>query len=171
MSPGRPLTVTISLEEFGTLLNLDVSSLAKVWTAFEQGQLTDLKEGQYVSLRLGNDHRTVSEIHVQGVMREVSITSITADGKLTVSETTDDDDQNGTENLREVELAADAILRIGGLPAKRNELKAGMQVPLEFGRDGKLVHAIEAEAAEQLMISGEILEVNAIDGRIIISRI
>jgi RNA polymerase sigma factor (sigma-70 family) len=42
---GKPATVTISLEGFDTLLNLDVSSSAKVWTAFEVGQFSDLKEG------------------------------------------------------------------------------------------------------------------------------
>ena len=45
VNAGKPSTVTISLEEFGTLLNLDVSGQAKVWTAFEVGQLADLKEG------------------------------------------------------------------------------------------------------------------------------
>ena len=149
-------TVTISLEEFGTLLNLDVSGQAKVWTAFEAGQLTDLKEGQYVSLRLSDDHRTVNEIHVQGQMREASIKSVTASGKIVVVE--GDDDDEGAGQPMEVELAPDAILRIGGLPATRDDLKPGMQVPLEFGRDGKLVNAIEAEAAENSLIDGELIE-------------
>ena len=61
----------------------------------------------------------------------------------------------------EVELAPDAILRIGGLPAKRGELKPGMEVPLEFGRDGRLVNAIEAEAAEHSVIEGELQELKA----------
>jgi|GEM_PF-1028423 len=152
-------TVTISLEEFGTLLNLDVSGQAKVWTAFEAGQLTDLKEGQFVSLRLGDDHRTVNEIHVQGQMREASIKSVGASGKIVVVE--GDDDEEGASQPMEVELAPDAILRIGGLPATRDDLKPGMQVPLEFGRDGKLVNAIEAEAAENSLIDGEVIEATA----------
>ena len=152
-------TVTISLEEFGTLLNLDVSGQAKVWTAFEAGQLTDLKEGQFVSLRLGDDHRTVNEIHVQGQMREASIKSVGASGKIVVVE--GDDDDEGAGQPVEVELAPDAILRIGGLPATRDDLKPGMQVPLEFGRDGKLVNAIEAEAAENSLIDGEVIEATA----------
>lgn len=165
---GKPSTVTISLEEFGTLLNLDVSGQAKVWTAFEAGQLADLKEGQFVSLRLGNDHRTVNEIHVQGQMREASIKSVAASGKITIVE--DDDDEDGVGKPMEVELAPDAILRIGGLPATRSDLKPGMQVPLEFGRDGKLVNAIEAEAVENTLIDGELLEVDANGNKLVFGR-
>jgi RNA polymerase sigma factor (sigma-70 family) len=154
---GKPSTVTISLEESGTLLNLDLSAQAKVWTAFETGQLADLKEGQYVALRLGNDHRTVNEIHVQGQVREASIKSVASSGKIVIVE--GDDEEEGGGDTREVELAPDAILRIGGLPATRSDLKPGMQVPLEFGRDGKLVNAIEAEAAENALILGELLKV------------
>ena len=167
--PGTPSTITVSLDEFGTFLNLDVSQGTKVWTAFEAGQLADLKEGQYVSLRLGEDHRTVNEIHVQGTIREASIKSIAPSGKITIAEAADDDDENEREKLAVVELAPDAILRIGGLPATRNDLKPGMQVPLEFGRNGKLVHAIEAEADEKSLISGELLEVHASDNRIVIA--
>lgn len=168
VSTDQPSTVTIALEEFGTVLNLDVSAQAKVWTAFEAGQLADLKEGQYVSLRLGDDYRTVSEIHVQGPVREASITSVTALGKIVIVEGDDDDEGGGKP--REVELAPDAILRIGGLPANRSDLKPGMQVPLEFGRDGKLVNAIEAEAAENTLIEGELLEVDATGSKLVFGR-
>lgn len=165
---GKPSTVTISLEEFGTLLNLDVSGQAQVWTAFEAGQLADLKEGQFVSLRLGNDHRTVNEIHVQGQMREASIKSIAASGKITIVE--GDDGEDGVGKPMEVELAPDAILRIGGLPATRGDLKPGMQVPLELGRDGKLVNAIEAEAADNTLIDGELREVDANGNKLVFGR-
>lgn len=168
VNAGKPSTVTISLEEFGTLLNLDVSAQAKIWTAFEAGQLADLKEGQYVSLRLGDDHRTVSEIHVQGPVREASIKSVAASGKIVIVEG-DDDDEGGGKPM-EVELAPDAILRIGGLPANRSDLKPGMQVPLEFGRDGKLVNAIEAEAAENTLIDGELLDVDATGNKLVFGR-
>ena len=170
VNAGKPSTVTISLEEFGTLLNLDVSGQAKVWTAFEAGQLADLKEGQFVSLRLDNDHRTVNEIHVQGQMREASIKSVAASGKITIVEGDDDEDEDGGGRPMEVELAPDAILRIGGLPATRDDLKPGMRVPLEFGRDGKLVNAIEAEAAENSLIDGELLEVDANGNKLVFGR-
>ncbi len=168
VNAGNPATVTIALEEFGALLNLDVSGQAKVWTAFEAGQIADLKEGQFVSLRLGNDHRTVNQIHVQGQMREASIKSVAASGKITIVE--GDDDEDGGGKPMEVELAADAILRIGGLPATRGDLKPGMQVPLEFSRDGKLVNAIEAEAADNTLIEGELLEVDASGNKLIFGR-
>ena len=169
VNAGKPSTVTISLEEFGTLLNLDVSAQAKIWTAFESGQFTDLKAGQYVSLRLGDDHRTVSEIHVQGPVREASIKSVAASGKIVIAEGDDDDEEGGGKPM-EVELSPDAILRIGGLPANRSDLKPGMQVPLEFGRDGKLVNAIEAEAAENTLIDGELLDVNANGNKLVFGR-
>ncbi len=168
VNAGKPSTVTIALEEFETLLNLDVSAGAKVWTAFEAGQLEDLKVGQLVSLRLGDDHRTVNEIHVQGLLREASIKSVAASGKIVIVEGDDDDDGGGKP--MEVELAPDAILRIGGLPANRSDLKPGMQVPLEFGRDGKLVNAIEAEAAENTLVDGELLEVDANGNKLVFGR-
>jgi len=155
---SKSSTVTIALEEFNTLLSLDVSENAKVWTAFEAGKIDDLKQGQFVSLRLGEDHRTVHEIHVQGTIREASIQSIASNGKVVIVEDSDDDD---TERKSvEVELAEDAILRIGGLPASRDDLKPGMQVPLEFGLDGKRVNAIEVEANINSLVEAELLEVN-----------
>lgn len=165
---GKPATVTVALEEFGTLLNLDVSAEAKVWTAFEAGQLADLKEGQYVALRLADDHRTVNEIHVQGQVRGASIKSVAASGKIVIIEG-DDDDEGGSKPI-EVDLAPDAILRIGGLPANRSDLKPGMQVPLEFGHNGKLVNAIEAEAAENTLIDGELLEIDANGNKLVFGR-
>jgi len=158
IAASKPFTVTIALEEFNTLLNLDISESAKLWTAFEAGKLTDLKAGQFVSLRLGEDHRTVNEIHVQGAIREASIQSVASTGKIVIVEDTDDDDSQ--KKPIEVELAADAILRIGGLPASRDDLKPGMQIPLEFGIDGKRVNAIEAEAFENTLVEAELQEVN-----------
>lgn len=168
LNPGKPATVTIALEEFGTLLNLDVAAQAKVWSAFEAGELADLKEGYYVSLRLGDDHRTVNEIHVQGQVREASVKSVTALGKIVILD--GDDDNEGDGNPMEVVLAPDAILRIGGLPATRMDLKPGMQVPLEFGRDGTLVNAIEAEAADNTLIDGELLDVDADGNKLVFGR-
>ena len=160
VTEGKPATVTIALEGHEALLNLDVSSSAKVWTAYEVGQLSDLKEGQYVSLRLADDHRTVNEIHIEGGVQSVAIKSLNAAGKITVVHRDDDDDEE-PDRRTEVELAPDAILRIGGLPAAREDLKPGMEVELEFGRDGKFVHAITSEAAEHLMFEGELTELNA----------
>ena len=160
VNEGKPATVTISLEGLDTLLNLDVSSSAKVWTAFEVGQFSDLKEGQYVSLRLGDDHRTVNEIHIEGEVQAVAIKSLTSAGKITVVHHDDDDDDEEQDRRTEVELAPDAILRISGLPAAREDLKPGMEVELEFGRDGKFVHAITSEAAEHQMFEGELTELN-----------
>ncbi len=166
VNPGVPSTITISLEEFGTLLNLDVAGKAKVWKAFEAAELSDVKEGLFVSLRLGDDHRTVTEIHVQGQIREAAIKSVGQNGKLVVVEGDDDEEAGGP---MEVELAADAILRIGGLPATRDDLKPGMQVPLEFGRDGKRINAIEAEANDKALIDGELVEIR-VDGTLTIGR-
>ena len=94
---GKPTTVTISIDEFGTLLNLDVSAEATVRTAFEPGQLADLKAGHFVSLRLGDDHRTVNEIHVQGRVRHASIKSVADSGKITLVDDDDDDDDDDDE--------------------------------------------------------------------------
>jgi RNA polymerase sigma factor (sigma-70 family) len=154
---SKPSTVTVSLDDYGTLLNLDISQEAKVWTAFEAGQITDLKAGQFVSLRLAEDHRTVNEFHVQGEMREASIKGVASSGKILISEEHDEDETNSI--LTEIELAPDAILRIGGLPATLHDLKPGMQVPLEFSPDGKVVNAIEAEAAGHSLRNGELIEV------------
>ena len=166
VTEGKPATVTIALEGHEALLNLDVSSSAKVWTAYEVGQLSDLKEGQYVSLRLADDHRTVNEIHIEGGVQSVAIKSLNAAGKITVVHRDEDDDDEQRDRRTEVELAPDAILRIGGLPAAREDLKPGMEVELEFGRDGKFVHAITSEAAEHLMFEGELTELNADNARI-----
>lgn len=151
---GTPVSVTVVLEEFDTSLSLDVSAEAEVWLAYQAGQLSDLKEGQYVSLRLGDDHRTVNAIHVQGSMREASIQGIDPAGKHIVVAYGDDEE---TAQPLELVLAEDAIMRIGGLPATIEDLQPGMEVPLEFGLNGLVVNAIEAEAAEDAIIEGEVL--------------
>ncbi|MFO0999446.1 MAG: hypothetical protein U0936_03850 [Planctomycetaceae bacterium] len=61
---GASASITIQLEEFDTLLNLDVSQDVKVWKACESSGLSSVKPGQFASLRLASDHRTVNEIHV-----------------------------------------------------------------------------------------------------------
>jgi RNA polymerase sigma factor (sigma-70 family) len=160
---GTPSTVTISVEEFGTLLSLDVAPEAEVWTAFEAGQFSDLKQGQFVSLRLAADHRTVSTIHVQGRMAEASIKAIAPSGKITIVE---DDDEEAPP--REIELAPDAILRIGGLPANRSDLKPGMSVPLEFARDGARVNAVEAAAEDKSLRWGELVSFDEKTGKLVL---
>ncbi len=165
---GKPLTVTISLDEQETWLNLDVSGSAKVWTAYEIGQLSDLKEGQYVSLRLADDYRTVNEIHIKGDVLIGEIKSMAQSGKLSFNPY--EDDEEASDKLTEVELAPDAILRIGLLPAAREEFKPGMEVQLEFGRDGKFVHAMTAFADEDAMFYGGLSELSADSSKISIEQ-
>lgn len=66
----------------------------------------------------------------------------------------------------EMRLAPDAILRIGGLPATRGELRPGMQIPLELSPQGTLVNAIEAEAGDAAMIEGEVSHVDLATGAV-----
>lgn len=161
---GTPSTVTIALEEFGTLLNLDVAPQAEVWMAFEAGRFSDLKQDQLVSLRLEADHRTVGTIHIQGrVVPEASIQAVSPSGKITIV----DDDDEGTVP-REIVLAPDAIVRIGGLPASRNDLKPGMRVPLEFGRDEGRVNAVEAEADDKSLRWGELVSFDEKTGKLVL---
>lgn len=152
---GKTPTVTIELGDTGALLNLDIGAQAKIWTAYEQGALEDLQPGQEVSLRLAADHRTVAEIHLRGIVREVRVKSVGSDGKITI---VDEDDDGPAGQTVELPLAPDAIFRLGGLPAAKSDWKPGMTVPLELGRDGKTVHAIEAEALADSMVEGLLAE-------------
>lgn len=165
VSGEQPVTVTISLDGSDTLLNLDVSDDVKIWVAFESGELGDLKEGQFLSLRLEEDHRTVGEIHVQGVIRDAKVASISPDGKITITEDDDDEEQPGT--TRELELAPDVIVRIGGLPATPADLKPGLELPLEMARNGNVVNAIEVDAEDDSIIAGELLELLGNDGLVL----
>lgn len=165
---GKHSTMTIALEEFDTFLNLDLSAQAEVWIAFEKGTLEDLKQGQFVSMRLAGDHRTVNQIHVQGPMREASIKSVAASGKIVLTDG-DDDFEKGNNSI-DVEIAPDAILRIGGLPANLSDLKQGMEVPLEFDRGGRRINAIEVEAPENMLIEGELRELDREGGRLVLRR-
>ncbi|MBL8820305.1 MAG: sigma-70 family RNA polymerase sigma factor [Planctomyces sp.] len=164
---GTPHTLTIELEEFSTLLNLDISAEAKVRTAFEEGDIADVRSGQFVSLRLGKDHRTIEEIHVRGQVREASIQSIDESGRISILEESSDGEDNLVSS--NVKLAPDAILRIGGLPARREELRAGMEVPLEFSREGGVVNAIEAEGEDEQFVEGVLLTVQLSDGKLLLS--
>ncbi len=158
---GQSHSVTIQLEEFETLLNLDVSAEVKVWKAYESSTLANVKPGQFASLRLASDHRTVNEIHVSGAQHEVSIRGLSDSGAMMA--TTEDDGESADES-RPYQLAPDAILRIGGLPATRDDFQAGMEVPLELAEDGRTVHAIEAEADPRTIIVGSLVSIDVAAG-------
>lgn len=164
---GASRTVTLAVEPHGAWLNLDIANGAKLWTAFEPGQVADLAVGQYVAVRLGDDHRTIEEIHVQGPQREVVVRSTPAGGKLLVQV---DEDDDSSPAPTEVELAPDAILRIGGLPATVEDLEPGMTLPLEFGRDGQRVHAIETGGDERLRLAGILQRIDAEKQELVILR-
>lgn len=160
VNQGRPQTITVMLDEFNTALSLDVAASAKVWVAFESSSFQSVVEGQYVSVHLGDDHRTVNDVHVLGSQREVAIQSIAPSGAMMVVPVVDDDDEEAVAKPEEVRLAQDAILRIGGLPANRNDLRPGMRVPLEMSGNGNLVNAIEADT--ELMITAQLLHVDVL---------
>lgn len=161
---GKTPTVTVKLDG-EVLLNLDLAPTAKVWTAFEPGKLADLQPERFVSLRLGPDHRTVQEVHLLGRQREVTIRSVEPSGKITAVEGYWDEGDQPDEpwQPQEFQLAQDAILRINGLPASKDDLKPGMKVPLEFSSDGRKVNAIEADGDATLIMAGEIFEVQPQD--------
>ena len=163
---GQSASVTIQLEEFDTLLNLDVSQDVKVWKAYESSSVTSVKPGQFASLRLASDHRTVNEIHVSGAQHEVAIQGLSDSGEMMAAVTGDDNDS--PTQTRPYQLAPDAILRIGGLPATREDFASGMEVPLELADDGKTIHAIEAEADPQTIIMGSIVAIDAAAGTVVV---
>ncbi len=154
---AKGATLTLLLDQHGTLLNLDLSPRTAVRVAFEEATLADLKVGQRVSLRLGPDHRTIIRILAEGAIKDVRLLEVKPNGKLLVME-----DDSETAAVREIEvgLARDAVLRVGGLPAVRSDLRAEMRVSLEFSRNGKWVNAIEVDASERELLYGQLLGVN-----------
>ena len=148
------------------MLNLDVSADVKVWKAYESSGLASVKPGQFASLRLASDHRTVNEIHVSGAQHEVAIRDLSDSGAM-IAAVTDDDDESPTQT-HPYQLAPDAILRIGGLPATREDFSSGMEVPLELADNGKTIHAIEAEADPQTIVVGSIVSIDAAAGTFIV---
>lgn len=156
---GKAPNVTVKLDG-EVLLNLDVDPQAKVWTAFEPGRLEDLRTERMVSLRLGTDHRTVTEIHMLGAQREVTLKSIEPSGRITAIEGEDEEDDEGQRPpVQEFQLAPNAIVRINGLPATKDDLKPGMRIPLEFSNDGKKVNAVETDGDQALVRNGQIVAV------------
>ncbi|MDX1963518.1 MAG: RNA polymerase sigma factor [Pirellulales bacterium] len=155
---SAPASVTVRLEHFETPLSLGIAPDAKCWISFETHDLSGIKPGQYVALNLAEDHRTVKEIHVQGEQRQVQVQAVSA-GKITVKNI-DEGDEEQTAPEEELKLAEGAIVRIGNLPATLAELKPGMQIPVEFGPNGKTVNAIEADAAPEDLYDGELLSVD-----------
>lgn len=163
LNQGSRATVTVALDEMGTLLNLDLSPKASVRFAFEGAGLGDLREGQKVSLRLGPDHRTVIAVHIQGQIREGTIQSITPNGKLTIIES---NEETGETKSFEAELPKDLIIRIGGLPASLADLRPEMVIPLEISLKGKKVNAIEAEAKPGEILTGQLLNLELKENKI-----
>ena len=82
------------------------------------------------------------------------------EGDLLVVESDDDVENSQPGELR---LSPETIVRIGGMPASRDELRPGMSVPVEFGKDGEIVHAIEIEVEgdSKQFIHGELFSIDA----------
>lgn len=158
-------SLTLELDEYRTLVNLDLAKDVKVWIAYEEIASNRLKVGQFVSLKLDTDHRTIKEIHGQGSVREVTIRSVPNPGLLVVEG--DDDNPESTPEL--IELAPETILRIGGMNAALEELKPGMTVPIEFGSDGNVVHAIETEAEASRIVEGELQAIDLSKNELILA--
>lgn len=159
---GERRTVTVRLDEFEALLSLDVAPAAQVWNAYESRDFNDVRVGQYVALRLADDHRTVRELHIVGERFEVRIDAVAPDGAWDVTQTEHDDDLPAPRH--KFALAAGAILRIGGLPARREDFRPGMIVPLELAADGRTIHAVEAEAEPGALMEGEVVRVDVAEG-------
>ncbi len=161
---GNQPSLTIELDEYHASLNLDIASHAKVWIAYEQASIDSLKEGQFVAVQLDNDNRTIKEIHAQGQVREATIRAVGEGDSLVVE--SDDDVENSQPG--ELRLSPETIVRIGGMPASRDELRPGMSVPVEFGKDGEIVHAIEIEVEgdSKQFINGELLSIDSQDNRL-----
>ncbi len=157
-------SLTIQLDEFSTLLNLDIANQPKVWIAYEVAQLDELKIGQLVALQLDSDHRTIKEIHAQGPLREVTVKAIGADDKIIVEA---DDDHVNQEPVT-LQLSRDTIIRLGDMAATREDLLPGMSVPLEFDSEAKVVHAIEAELDPKLVIEGELLHIDLPNSKLLV---
>ncbi len=158
-------SITLELDEYRTLLNLDLANDAKVWIAYEETTRNQLEIGQFIAVKLDTDHRTIKEIHGQGTMREVTIKSVSETGALLIEG--DDDHPQRAPEL--VELAPSAILRIGGMNASLDELKPGMTVPLELGPSANTVHAIETDADPHTILEGELLTINLSEQEVIIT--
>ena len=158
-------SITIELDEFRTLLNLDLSKDAKVWIAYEETTRDMLKVGQLIAVKLHTDNRTIQEIHGQGTVREVTIKSVSNPGLLLV----EGDDDNPESIPEMIELAPETILRIGGMNASLDELKPGMTVPLEFGSGGDTVHAIETEAEASQILEGELQAIDLTKNELMLS--
>lgn len=152
-------SITVMLENFETTLTLDISPDAKVAIAFQEAKLTDLSKEMYVSLRLAADHRTVNEVHARGTIHEGKIKSVSPDGKR-ISVAIDDDDEETVDSPKELDFATDAVLRIGGLPATREQLIEGLETSLELSKDGKTVNAVNGDVDESRVIYGRVSSVD-----------
>ncbi len=162
---GIQPSLTIELDEYHALLNLDIASQAKVWIAYEAASIDSLKKGQFVAVQLDNDNRTIKEIHAQGQIREATIRSI-GDGDTLIVE---GDDDVETPEPGKFLLSPETIVRIGGMPASRDELRPGMSIPLEFDKNGGIVHAIEVEGESDQFVCGELLSIDAQSMRLTLS--
>ncbi len=165
LSTDQSPSLTIELDEYQALLDLDIAKDAKVWIAYEATPIEKLKVGQTLAVKLNSDHRTIKEIHAQGIVREGIIKEVNQDGKITFEA----DDDTPDVPPQTADLAPEAIVRIGGLPATRDDLKPGMTVPLEFGHNGTAVHAIETEAAETQVIEGNLVAINLTNKEIVLA--
>lgn len=165
LSTDKTPSITIELDEYKTLLDLDIASDARAWIAYEAVSIDKLKIGQYLAVKLASDNRTINEIHAQGHVLEATIRELNDTVNLTVE--ADDDFPDSPPQT--VELSSNTIVRIGGMPATLEDLKPGMSVPLEFGQSGIKVNAIETETDEKQIIEGKIITVDLINNQIVLA--
>jgi RNA polymerase sigma factor (sigma-70 family) len=158
VTAGDHPSITVMLEEFETALTLDVASDAKVAIAFADGKLAEIAKGSRVSLRLASDHRTVNEIHAAGETHGAIVRSVSPNGESLTVQLGEDEDELSPEVVKP--LAKNAIVRIGGLPAKRSQIYSGMQTQIEMSADGKTIHAVYGQVPDERLISGRLVSVD-----------
>lgn len=163
---STPPKLVVLPEEFDVKLGLDIDSQAKVHIAYEAGDIASLRKGMFVNLRLGDNHRTVREIHALGTTHRVVIAAVNANF---TGEIDDNDDDAAAAKKLDFPLAKDAILTIADLPARPNQFTAGLKARIELGKDGKTVHAIEAQAGDERKLEGRIMEVDAAGNKVKVS--
>lgn len=166
---ATPARLVLLLEEFDVPLSLDIDPTVSVREAFSESQLDGIKPGTYVGVKLRDDHRTIGEIHALGKTLEVAVVGVSGFGvsgspsnagtarTLTVRVDGDEEFDSGREKV--LELADQAILRVGGLPAHLSHLHPGLTGRIEFGPKSDRIHCVELEASPLQVVEGIIIDV------------
>jgi len=139
--PAEKNTLRVKIDEADTETDIVVPATAKVTFGKKPAMLADLKPGMHVEFVYVGEATAPTEVHARWPKTEAKAKAVDA-AKNTITIAVEN---GGVDFDIPLTVAADAEVKVDGLPAGLADVAVGLKVALELGLDKKTVLAVRAD--------------------------